>query len=47
MIDDGPRTQFLNEMPSNPTGKVDRPRLRRMAEEHLYPHLDGAEGAGR
>ncbi|MGI9538799.1 MAG: class I adenylate-forming enzyme family protein [Miltoncostaeaceae bacterium] len=38
---------FLDEMPLNPTGKVDRPGLRRMAEQHLHPHLDGAEGSGR
>lgn len=37
---------FLDEMPLNPTGKVDRPRLRRMAEEHLHPHMDGAGEAG-
>jgi long-chain acyl-CoA synthetase len=29
---------FLNEMPLNPTGKVDRVGLKRMAEDHLHPH---------
>lgn len=29
---------FLDEMPLNPTGKIDRVRLKRMAEEHLHPH---------
>jgi long-chain acyl-CoA synthetase len=29
---------FLDEMPLNPTGKVDRNGLKRMAEEHLQPH---------
>src|SRR5690606_1739434 len=28
----------LDEMPLNPTGKVDRVRLKRLAEEHLHPH---------
>ena len=28
----------LDEMPLNPTGKVDRERLKRLAEEHLHPH---------
>ena len=31
---------FLDEMPLNPTGKVDRTGLKRMAEDHLHPHLD-------
>jgi long-chain acyl-CoA synthetase len=32
----------LDEMPLNPTGKVDRAGLRRLAEEHLHPHgVDG------
>lgn len=29
---------FLDEMPLNPTGKIDRVGLRRMAEDHLHPH---------
>ena len=29
---------FLDEMPLNPTGKVDRVALKRMAEDHLHPH---------
>jgi len=29
---------FLTEMPLNPTGKIDRVGLKRMAEEHLHPH---------
>ena len=29
---------FLDEMPLNPTGKLDRVGLKRMAEEHLHPH---------
>jgi acyl-coenzyme A synthetase/AMP-(fatty) acid ligase len=28
----------LDEMPLNPTGKIDRVRLKRMAEDHLHPH---------
>ena len=33
----------LDEMPLNPTGKVDREGLKRLAEEHLHPHgLGGA-----
>jgi long-chain acyl-CoA synthetase len=33
----------LDEMPLNPTGKVDRAGLKRLAEDHLHPHgLDGA-----
>ncbi len=33
---------FLEEMPLNPTGKIDRVGLKRMAEDHLHPHgLDG------
>ena len=28
----------LDEMPLNPTGKIDRERLKRLAEEHLHPH---------
>ena len=31
---------FLEEMPLNPTGKIDRVGLKRMAEDHLHPHLD-------
>jgi long-chain acyl-CoA synthetase len=30
---------FLDELPLNPTGKVDRVGLKRMAEDHLHPHL--------
>jgi acyl-CoA synthetase (AMP-forming)/AMP-acid ligase II len=29
---------FLEEMPLNPTGKIDRVGLKRLAEEHLHPH---------
>jgi acyl-CoA synthetase (AMP-forming)/AMP-acid ligase II len=29
---------FLEEMPLNPTGKIDRARLKQMAEDHLHPH---------
>lgn len=29
---------FLDVMPLNPTGKIDRVGLKRMAEEHLHPH---------
>ena len=29
---------FPDEMPVNPTGKLDREGLKRMAEEHLHPH---------
>jgi long-chain acyl-CoA synthetase len=29
---------FLEEMPLNPTGKIDRAGLKKMAEEHLHPH---------
>jgi acyl-CoA synthetase (AMP-forming)/AMP-acid ligase II len=29
---------FLDEMPLNPTGKIDRVGLKRLAEEHLHPH---------
>lgn len=29
---------FLEEMPLNPTGKIDRVGLKRMAENHLHPH---------
>jgi long-chain acyl-CoA synthetase len=29
---------FLDEMPVNPTGKLDRVGLKRMAEDHLHPH---------
>jgi long-chain acyl-CoA synthetase len=28
----------LEEMPLNPTGKIDRVGLKRLAEEHLHPH---------
>jgi acyl-CoA synthetase (AMP-forming)/AMP-acid ligase II len=34
---------FLDEMPLNATGKIDRVGLKRMAEDHLHPHgLDGS-----
>jgi acyl-CoA synthetase (AMP-forming)/AMP-acid ligase II len=34
---------FLDEMPLNPTGKIDRNGLKEMAEDHLHPHgLDGS-----
>jgi long-chain acyl-CoA synthetase len=29
---------FLEEIPLNPTGKIDRVGLKRMAEDHLHPH---------
>jgi len=29
---------FLDQMPLNPTGKIDRVGLKRMAEDHLHPH---------
>ncbi len=29
---------FLDEMPLNPTGKIDRVGLKAMAEDHLHPH---------
>jgi len=29
---------FLDQMPLNPTGKIDRVKLKRMAEDHLHPH---------
>lgn len=29
---------FLEEMPLNPTGKIDRVGLKQMAEDHLHPH---------
>ncbi|HEX6780992.1 MAG TPA: fatty acid--CoA ligase family protein [Solirubrobacterales bacterium] len=29
---------FLDEMPLNPTGKIDRTRLERLAQDHLHPH---------
>jgi long-chain acyl-CoA synthetase len=29
---------FLDDMPLNPTGKIDRVALRQMAEDHLHPH---------
>jgi long-chain acyl-CoA synthetase len=32
---------FLPEMPLNPTGKIDRVGLKRLAEEHLHPHGSG------
>jgi long-chain acyl-CoA synthetase len=30
---------FLAEMPLNPTGKIDRVGLKRLAEDHVHPHL--------
>ena len=30
---------FLAEMPLTPVGKIDRVALKRMAEDHLHPHL--------
>jgi long-chain acyl-CoA synthetase len=30
---------FLDEMPLNPTGKIDRSGLKQLAEDHLHPHL--------
>ncbi len=32
---------FLDQMPLNPTGKIDRVGLKRMAEEDLHPHILG------
>jgi long-chain acyl-CoA synthetase len=29
---------FLEQMPLNPSGKIDRVGLKRMAEDHLHPH---------
>jgi long-chain acyl-CoA synthetase len=29
---------FLQEIPLNPTGKIDRVALKKMAEDHLHPH---------
>lgn len=29
---------FLDDLPLNPTGKVDRIALKRLAEQHLHPH---------
>jgi long-chain acyl-CoA synthetase len=29
---------FLDDMPLNPTGKIDRVELKNMAEDHLHPH---------
>jgi long-chain acyl-CoA synthetase len=37
---------FLDEMPLNPTGKIDRAGLKQMAEDHLHPHGLG-EGRSR
>jgi acyl-CoA synthetase (AMP-forming)/AMP-acid ligase II len=33
---------FMDEIPLNPTGKVDRPALKRLAEEHLMPYSPSA-----
>ncbi len=30
---------FLDDMPLNPTGKIDRVGLKALAEDHLHPHL--------
>ncbi|HVX23542.1 MAG TPA: class I adenylate-forming enzyme family protein [Acidimicrobiales bacterium] len=30
---------FLDDMPLNPTGKIDRAGLKALAEDHLHPHL--------
>jgi acyl-CoA synthetase (AMP-forming)/AMP-acid ligase II len=30
---------FLDEIPLNPTGKIDRVGLNRLAEDHLHPHV--------
>ena len=37
---------FIDEMPINPTGKVDRVRLKRMAEDHVHAQRDrpGTDG---
>jgi acyl-coenzyme A synthetase/AMP-(fatty) acid ligase len=32
---------FLDEMPLNPTGKIDRVGLKRFAEQQLHPHHEG------
>jgi long-chain acyl-CoA synthetase len=29
---------FLDTMPLNPTGKINRAALKRIAEDHLHPH---------
>jgi len=29
---------FLDEIPLNPTGKVDQVALKRLTEDHLHPH---------
>ena len=34
---------FLDEMPLNPTGTIDRVGLKRMAEDHLHPQGMGSE----
>jgi long-chain acyl-CoA synthetase len=34
---------FLEEMPLNPTGKIDRVGLKKMAEDHLHPHMNTQE----
>jgi long-chain acyl-CoA synthetase len=28
----------LDDLPLNATGKIDRPALKRLAEDHLHPH---------
>lgn len=32
---------FLKEIPLNPSGKIDRVSLKKMAEDHLNPHISG------
>jgi long-chain acyl-CoA synthetase len=36
---------FLDEMPLNPTGKIDRFGLKKMAEDHLHPHMNTQENS--
>jgi hypothetical protein len=36
----GHTESLLDEMPLNPTGKIDRNGLKQIAEDHLHPHLD-------
>ncbi len=36
---------FLEEMPLNPTGKIDRVGLKKMAEDHLHPHMNTQENS--
>ena len=37
---------FLDEMPLNPTGKIDRVGLKKLAEDHLHPHGLAGDSAG-